>query len=120
MLKTVISTQVNQDYSEWFLGHSDRSSYWAMKEAERKEIYLEKIMKYLTFLDYTILKNSNRSIEAKLEEKEKEIADLQKELRENKDAHIQTDNLRDKTILAMTAEIEKLRRDFDQWRNTKK
>ena len=39
--KTVISTQVNQDYSEWFLGHSDRSSYWSMKEAERKEIYLE-------------------------------------------------------------------------------
>ena len=90
--KTVISTQVNQDYSEWFLGHSDRSSYWAMKQAERKEIYLEKIMKYLTFLDYTILKNSNRSIEAKLEEKEKEIADLQKELRENKDAHIETDD----------------------------
>jgi integrase len=71
--KTVISTQVNQDYSEWFLGHSDRSSYWAMKEAERKEIYLNQIQKYLTFLDYTTLKNSSRSIEAKLEEKEKEI-----------------------------------------------
>jgi integrase len=76
--KTVISTQVNQDYSEWFLGHSDRSSYWAMKEAERKEIYLDRIMKYLTFLDYTTLKNSSRSIEAKLEEKEKEIMLLRK------------------------------------------
>jgi integrase len=76
--KTVISTQVNQDYSEWFLGHSDRSSYWAMKEAERKEIYLDRIMKYLTFLDYTVLKNSNHSIEAKLEEKEKEIMLLRK------------------------------------------
>jgi Phage integrase SAM-like domain len=76
--KTAISTQVNQVYSEWFLGHSDRSSYWAMKEAERKEIYLDRIMKYLTFLDYTTLKNSSRSIEAKLEEKEKEIMLLRK------------------------------------------
>lgn len=84
--KTVISTQVNQDYSEWFLGHSDRSSYWAMKEAERKEIYLDKIMKYLTFLDYTTLKNSSRSIEAKLEEKDKSIADLTQRLKLSEDA----------------------------------
>ena len=35
-------------------------------------------MKYLTFLDYTTLKNSSRSIEAKLEEKEKEIMLLRK------------------------------------------
>ena len=47
-------------------------------------------MKYLTFLDYTTLKNSNRSIEAKFEEKEKYIADLQKELRENEDANIES------------------------------
>ena len=49
-----------------------------MKEAERKEIYIDRIMKYLTFLDYTTLKNSSRSIEAKLEEKEKEIMLLRK------------------------------------------
>ena len=47
-----------------FLGH---------EENKTKEIYIDRIMKYLTFLDYTTLKNSSRSIEAKLEEKEKEI-----------------------------------------------
>ena len=50
--KTVISDQVGQDYSEWFLGHS-KSPYWTMKEAKRREIYATKIMKYLTFLDYS-------------------------------------------------------------------
>lgn len=70
--KTVISTQVNQDYSEWFLGHN-KSPYWTMKEAERKEIYCTKIMKYLTFLDYTTLENTGKNIESRLSEKEHEI-----------------------------------------------
>jgi hypothetical protein len=34
--KSVISDQVNQDYSEWFLGHS-KSPYYTKKEAERRE-----------------------------------------------------------------------------------
>ena len=36
-VKTVISNQVNQDYSEWFLGHT-KSSYYVIKEHERKRI----------------------------------------------------------------------------------
>lgn len=66
--KTVISTHVNQDYSEWFLGHN-KSPYWTMKETERKEIYSTRIMKYLTFLDYSGLEASGKSIESKLEQK---------------------------------------------------
>ncbi len=34
--KSVISNQVNQDYSEWFLGHN-KSPYYTIKEGERRE-----------------------------------------------------------------------------------
>jgi integrase len=74
-VKTVISDQTNQDYSEWFLGHS-KSPYWTKKESERREIYATKCMKYLTFLDYTTLEARGKSIEANLQEKEREIEEL--------------------------------------------
>ncbi|MGB7632384.1 MAG: site-specific integrase [Nitrososphaeraceae archaeon] len=70
--KTVISDQVNQDYSEWFLGHS-KSPYYTKKEPDRRQIYASKCMKYLTFLDYTTLEAKGKSIEAKLQEKDMEI-----------------------------------------------
>ena len=70
--KTVISDQTNQDYSEWFLGHAG-SPYYTKKEADRRELYARKCMKYLTFLDYTTLESTGKNIELKLEEKEKEI-----------------------------------------------
>jgi integrase len=40
-VKTVISDQTNQDYSEWFLGHN-KSPYYTKKELERREIYATK------------------------------------------------------------------------------
>ena len=70
--KSVISNQVNQDYSEWFLGHS-KSPYYTLKEPERREIFATRIMRYLTFLDYSALEETGKSIEAKLNEREKEI-----------------------------------------------
>ena len=73
--KSVISDQVNQDYSEWFLGHN-KSPYYTKKEPERREIYVTKCMKYLTFLDYTTLEATGKSIEANLREKDREIAGL--------------------------------------------
>jgi integrase len=73
--KTVISDQVNQDYSEWFLGHN-KSPYYTKKEQARKEIYATKCMKYLTFLDYGILEATGKSIEAKLQEKDEQIQTL--------------------------------------------
>jgi hypothetical protein len=45
--KGVIRNQVNQNYSEFFLGHS-KSPYYTLKEPERREIYATKVMKYLT------------------------------------------------------------------------
>ena len=74
-VKTVISNQVSQDYSEWFIGHA-KSPYYAVKEPERREIYATKCMKYLTFLDYTTLEARGKSIEANLREKDREIAGL--------------------------------------------
>jgi integrase len=70
-VKTVISDQTNQDYSEAILGHY-KSPYYTKKEAERREIYATKCMKYLTFLDYTALEAAGKNIEAKVEELEKE------------------------------------------------
>jgi integrase len=71
-VKTVISDQTNQDYSEWFLGHN-KSPYYTKKEPERREIYTSKCMKYLTFLDYTTLEATGKNIELKLSEKDKQI-----------------------------------------------
>ena len=67
-VKSVISDQVSQDYSEWYLGHARRSVYYQKKEPERREIYATKCMQYLTFLDYTSLENTGRNIESKLED----------------------------------------------------
>ena len=71
-VKTVLSDEVGGDYSEWFLGHNG-SVYYTKKESERREIYLTKCMKYLTFLDYTALEARGKSIEAKMSEKDREM-----------------------------------------------
>jgi integrase len=84
-VKTVISDQTNQDYSEWFLGHS-KSPYYTKKEPDRREIYATKCMKYLIFLDYTTLEATGKNIETKLSEKEKEIQSLRKQQQERDDA----------------------------------
>jgi hypothetical protein len=72
LIKTVISDQVSKDYSEWFLGHSE-SPYYTMKEQMRCEIYVTKCMKYLTYLDYSALESTGKSIEKKLEAREDKI-----------------------------------------------
>lgn len=77
--------QVNQDYSEWYLGHS-KSPYYTLKEPERRGIFATRCMKYLTFLDYSILESTGKNIEAKLSEKEKEIQLLRQRDSHNADA----------------------------------
>ena len=106
--KTVISDQVSSEYSEYYIGHS-HSPYWTKKESERREIYADKVMRYLTFLDYSRLEATGKSVEARLASKDREIADLQKELRENKDAHIETANLYQQVI----ERLEKVERKQD-------
>ncbi len=77
--KTVISTQVDSDYSEWFLGHK-KSPYWTMDEPEKRQIYVTQIMSHLTFLDYSTLEATGRSNEARLDQKEIQIADLNRQV----------------------------------------
>jgi integrase len=104
--KTVVSTQINQDYSEWFLGHS-KSPYWTMKEKERREIYATKVMRYLTFLDYSGLEKTGQNIEARLEEREKEIAYLrQRDLK--RDIEMEAVNERLDKVIALVQANPKL------------
>jgi hypothetical protein len=72
--------QTNQDYSEWFLGHS-KSPYYTKKEPERREIYATRCMKNLTFLDYTTLEAKGKSIEANLQEKDSQIRGLEAQIK---------------------------------------
>jgi integrase len=74
--KSVVETQTSESYSEWLLGHSDKSEYFTKKEPDRRETYATKCMKYLTFLDYTTLEATGKNIDAKLHEKDSEIAGL--------------------------------------------
>lgn len=71
-LKSVLSNQVNTDYSEWFLG-DNKSPYYTLKQEQRREIYLEQCMKWLTYLDFSLLQKTSKNIESKLEDREKEI-----------------------------------------------
>ena len=103
-VKTVISDQTNQDYSEWFLGHN-KSPYYTKKEPDRREIYATKCMKYLTFLDYTMLESTGKNIEANLSEKEKEIHLLRQRDSVNTDA---IQNLSDQLMKVM-AEVQELK-----------
>jgi integrase len=85
-VKSVISDSVNQDYSEWFLGHR-KSPYYVKKEHELREIYKSKCMHYLTFLDYdAALESGERIAETKLQEKQREIEQLRELDSMSKDA----------------------------------
>jgi integrase len=105
-VKTVISDQTNQDYSEWFLGHN-KSPYYTKKEVERREIYATKCMRYLTFLDFTTLESAGKNIEAQLSEKEKEIQLLRQRESVNTDA---IQNLSDQLVKVM-AEVQEIKKN---------
>jgi hypothetical protein len=76
---SMITDLTGKDYAEWFLGHS-KSPYYTKKEPERREIYATKCMKYLTFLDYSVLEAAGHSTEASLQEKSKEIQALKEQM----------------------------------------
>ncbi len=98
--KSVISDQVSQDFSEWFLGHS-KSPYYTKKEFERREIYATKCMKYLTFLDYTTFEIRGKNIEAKLLEKDNEIQAMKTRHEQDMDAMREEMNRQFSQIMSM-------------------
>ncbi len=107
-VKSVISTQVGQDYSELFLGHA-KSPYWTLKEPEKREIYASKIMRYLTFLDYTTLEATGKNIESSLQEKDKEIQLLRQHESFNADA-----------ISTLSDQLSKLMAEFQELKGERK
>ena len=106
-VKTVISDQVGGDYSEWFLGHNG-SVYYTKKESERREIYLTKCMKYLTFLDYTALEARGKSIESKLSEKDREMQAIKEKYEQDFQAIREETNQRFNQIMSMIQHNPKL------------
>ena len=106
-VKTVISDQVGGDYSEWFLGHNG-SVYYTKKESERREIYLTKCMKYLTFLDYTALEARGKSIESKLSEKDREMQAIKEKYEQDFQDIREETNQRFNQIISMIQHNPKL------------
>lgn len=84
-VKTILSDNVGKEYSEWYLGHA-KSGYYVSKPEVRAATYVEKAVKYLTFLDYSTLEATGKNIEAKLSEKEQELKILRQRDALNTDA----------------------------------
>jgi integrase len=105
---TTICNSVDQAFAEDFLGHSG-SVYHTMKEAQKREIYTTKIMKHLTFLDFTGLEFTGKSIEAKLEAQERENARLRDSDRDKIDSinQLSDDNLQIRKELKEVKELLK-------------
>ena len=106
-VKTVISDQVGGDYSEWFLGHIG-SVYYTNKESERRETYLTKCMKYLTFLDYAALEARGKSIESKMSEKDRELQLMKQKYDHDLQAIREETNARFSQIISMIQHNPKL------------
>jgi integrase len=102
---TVLSDNVSSQYADWFLGHS-KSPYYSKKESERRAIYT-KVMKYLTFLDYSLFETTGKNIDFKLQEKDREIDLLRQRDALNTDA---ISTLSDK-LAQVVKEIEVLKQD---------
>ena len=73
-VKSTISDLGFSDYSEWYIGH-EGSTYYRRSEKEKLELF-SKIEPYLTFLDQTTLERKGADIQTRLEERDKEIADI--------------------------------------------
>ncbi len=112
ILKTVGMDEYKEDKSrrKITLGHS-KSSYWTLKEPERREIYATKIMKYLTFLDYSGLEASGKSIESQLVQKDREITYLrERDLKH--EIELKAMNDRFTKIDGLVNKIEKLEKEI--------
>ncbi len=76
--KTILSDNISQDYSEWFLGHA-KSSYW-VRDLEHKAAEYIRVMKFLTFLDYSVIESTGKGIQNQLSDKDREIQTLKDQM----------------------------------------
>ena len=77
-----------------------------MKEAQKREIYATKIEKYLTFLNFEQVELTGKNIEAKLEEKDREIAYLRQKDTTKEDAISQLSD----QLMKLTKEVQRVER----------
>jgi integrase len=103
---TTLCNCVDQGFAEEFLGHSG-SVYHTMKDEQIRQLYVTKCMKYLTFLDYSDLEASGKSVEAKLDVKDREIAFLREKDAVKEDIMA---GLSDK-VLDLTRKVDELMKD---------
>ena len=101
---TTISDQLGKNYAEHWLGHAT-SEYHVKKEDQKRDLYFTKCMKYLTFLDFEQLETTGKNIEAKLEEKDREIAYLRQRDTTKEDAISQLSD----QLLKLTKEVQELK-----------
>lgn len=116
-MHSTITDLAGKDYAEWFLGHA-KSSYYTKKEPERREIYATKCMKYLTFLDYTLLEARGRSTETSLQEKDREIQALKAQMTQTEqqivNLHVMLESYKSDVREHMESEFEVLRQKYRQ------
>jgi integrase len=111
-VKSVVSVNSTADYSEWLLGHSF-STYWSIKESEKKELY-KKCEPYLTFLDYVTVSTVSKNLEDRLEQKEKEIQYLRKKDTDNSAEIQRLKEKQDSEMKAMDEKIDRLMTMYTQ------
>jgi integrase len=66
------------DFANFFIGHAG-STYWRKTESEKLDLF-RKVEPYLTYLDYSELEAKGADVETKLDEKDQQIATLQKQM----------------------------------------
>lgn len=81
---STVEDQTNTGYANYILGHSN-SPYHTKKEEVRTEMYLTKCMSELTILDYTALDKDNRDTKSKLEQEDLKIAELNRQISQLKE-----------------------------------
>ena len=62
--KTILSDNISGEYWEWYLAHA-KSSYW-VRDIEHKSSEYLRVMKFLTFLDYSVIESTGKGIQNQL------------------------------------------------------
>jgi integrase len=114
-VKTAIANRVSTDYSEFLLGHK-KSTYYVNKRQELKQIYKDKCIRYLTFLDYATLETTSKNFEVQLQAVLKENEELKQRDKSNAEriANIE------KMISIFKPDLEEFQRKMQNYEANKK
>jgi integrase len=103
-VKSTISNQVGYEYSEWFLGHATKSTYYQLKEEQRRSIYRHQLMKYFTYLDYSALEATGQNVKKQLLEKDIQIEQLKQHDASNSEAIAKLQNMFTKLVTSLSSD----------------